>query len=250
MKLVYGNYDVKAQTSVASLPKEKSCFPGAGEEQMKIRMLFNTLQGDAGTQRFLLVTYAVPASGQSFDCHACAPTIGMATFVQNGQKWAIDSSSRAITSAGEWGRPPTDIQLVQIGPNHQALQIIDVGEQNGETTRLLQLLIAWNGTVNLGLERIIADGDLGSCDTKTGFLCYANYRTLTYIRSDSADYYNLELRLSGTDLPISDEARPMRARKVRGKEIFRFDNGKYVRIFRQGDVTAVEVLDEKQKDHS
>jgi hypothetical protein len=83
-----------------------------------------------------------------------------------------------------------------------------------------------------------------------GSLCYANHRTLTYGRSDNPDYYNLEFELSGTDLPISDESRSMRVRKVRGKEIFRFDNGKYVRIFRQGDMTAVEVLAEKQKDHS
>ena len=221
MMMVYGNYDVKAQTSVASLPKEKSSFPAAaGEEQNTIRMLFNTFQGDAGARRFLLATYAVPTSGQGFDCHACAPTIGMTTFVQNGQKWTIDSLSRAITPSGEWGKPPTDIQLVQIGPSRQALQIIDVSKQNGETTRLLQLLIPWNGTVNLGLERIIADGDLGSCDTKAGFLCYANHRTLTYGRSENPDYYNLEFELSGTDLPISDESRSMRVRKVRGREIF------------------------------
>jgi hypothetical protein len=42
MMMVYGNYDVKAQTSVASLPNEKSSFPAAGEEQNTIRMLFNT----------------------------------------------------------------------------------------------------------------------------------------------------------------------------------------------------------------
>jgi hypothetical protein len=145
MMMVYGNYDVKAQTSVASLPKEKSSFPAAGEEQMTIRMLFNTFQGDAGARRFLLATYAVPTSGLSFDCHACAPTIGMATFVEKRQRWTIDSLSRAITPSGEWGKPPTDIQLAQIGPSRQALQIIDVGKQNGETTRLLQLLIPWNG---------------------------------------------------------------------------------------------------------
>jgi hypothetical protein len=44
--MVYGNCDVKAQTSVASLPKEKSSFPEVGEEQNTIRMLFNTFQGD------------------------------------------------------------------------------------------------------------------------------------------------------------------------------------------------------------
>src|SRR6266702_639548 len=82
MKMLYGNYDVKKQTSVASLPKEKSSFPAAGEEQMTIRMLFNAFSGDPGARSFVLVTYAIPTSGQTFDCHVCAPTIGMAIFSQ------------------------------------------------------------------------------------------------------------------------------------------------------------------------
>ncbi|PYT47409.1 MAG: hypothetical protein DMG44_18315 [Acidobacteria bacterium] len=64
MKMFYGNYDVKKQTSVASLPKEKSSFPAAGEEQMTVRPLFHAFSGDAGAHNFL----------------PCAPTIGMAVF--------------------------------------------------------------------------------------------------------------------------------------------------------------------------
>ena len=249
MKAFYGNYGVNTQTSAASLPKEKSSFPAAGEEQMTIRMLFNAFIGSAGAQSFVLVTYAVPTSGQTFDCHACAPTIGMAVFSQKGLKWTIDSYSRAITSSGEWGKPPTNIELVQIGPNRRAVKVVDIGEQNGETTALLQLLIPWNSTVNLGLERIIADDNEGICDPNGGLPCYANHRSATFIRDDHVEFYELELKLTGTDFPLSDKSGNARARKVRGLETFKCENGTYLQISRKGDVTSVEDFIRKRKDH-
>lgn len=248
MKMFYGNYDVKTQTSVASLPKDKSSFPAAGEQQMTIRMLFNAFSGDAGAQSFILVTYAVPTSGQTFDCHACAPTIGMATFSQKGLKWTIDASSRAITFSGEWGKPPTDIQLVQIGPKRHAVQLIDVGEGQGETTAVMQLLIPWNGIVYLGLERIVADDNKGACDPR-GLPCYANHRSLAFIRNGHVAFYDLELKLTGTDFPLSDRSARVRIRKVRGLETFKFENGAYVQGSRKGDLTSVEDFIQKRKKH-
>jgi len=247
MKILYGNYDAKALTSVASLPKEKSSFPASGEEQMTIRVLLGAFSGDAGAQSFVLVTYAVPASKQDFDCHACAPTIGMAVFSQKGLKWSIDASNRAITSSGEWGKPPTDIQLVQVGPNRRAVKFIDVGGGQGETTAVLQLLIPWNGTVDLGLEQIIADDNKGGCDSKGSLPCYANHRSVTFLRNDHVEFYDLELKLTGTDSPLSGTSGSMRARKVHGLQIFKFENGKYVQFSRQGDLTSVEDFIQKRK---
>jgi hypothetical protein len=237
MRMFYGNYDVKKQASVAWLPKGKSSLPAAGEEQMTVRMLFNSFSGDAGEQTLVLLTYAVPSNDETYYCHACAPIIGMAVFSQNGS-----------TFAGEFGKPPTDIQLVQIGPNRGAVKIIDVGQGNGETTAVLQLLIPWNGTVNLGLERIVADDDKGLCDSRGGLACYANRRTVIFIPKDNGEYYDLELKLTGTDLPISDSAPSTRTRKVRGLEIFKFDNGAYQRVSKEGDDTYVDVAVAKRKD--
>jgi len=59
------------------------------------------------------------------------------------------------------------------------------------------------------------------------------------LRSPDADYYSLELRLSGTDLPDSDQkVRP--ARRVEGLEVLKFENGKYATVSCSGDVTSVE----------
>jgi len=247
MKILYGNYDLKALTSVASLPKEKSSFPASGEEQMIIRVLLSAFSGDVGAQSLVLVTYAVPASKQDFECHACAPTIGMAVFSQKGLKWSIDASNRAITSSGQWGKPPTDIQVVEVGPNHRAVKFIDVGGGQGETTVVLQLLIPWNGTVDLGLGQIIGDDNKGGCDSKSGLPCYANHRSVTFIRNDHAEFYDLKLKLTGTDLPLSNTSAPTRVRKVRGLQTFKFENGKYVQVSRQGDLTSIEDFVQKRK---
>ncbi|SRR6266404_2645711 len=51
MKMFYGNYDLKTQTSVASLPKDKSSLPAAGEQQMTIRSLFNALSASLRPDR-------------------------------------------------------------------------------------------------------------------------------------------------------------------------------------------------------
>lgn len=237
MKMFYGNFDAEKQTSVTSLPKEKTSIPAAGKEQMAVRLLFHAFTSDGGARNFTLVTYAVPSD---YGCHSCAPIIGMATFSQKGPEWTMDASNRAVTISGGWGGPPKDIQLVQIGTNHHAVQIMDVGGGQGETTTVLKLLIPWHDTVTLGLERIIADDDKGLCTPNGGLPCYANHREVTFASNDKVEYYNLELKLAGTDLPDSDAATLNRARKVSGTEILKFENGKYVQVSRQGDLTTID----------
>lgn len=238
MKVLYGNYDAKSQTSLATLPRGVSSLPGPGLEPMTIRVLLNAFTSGAGAKTFVLVTYAVPTSGD-FACHGCGPTIGMATFSEKGGTWAIDASNRAITSSGGWGEPSKDLKLVQIGPNHTGVTITDVGGGQGETTAVLQILVPWRATVNLALERIISDNDAGAC-APDGLPCYSNLRTITFVRDANSDYYHIETTLSGTDLPASDNPRVGVAKSVSGVEILKFDNGKYVQVSRSGDLTSVD----------
>lgn len=236
MRVVYGNFDAEKELSTVSLPREKSSFPAPGNEQMIARPFFHALGTDSGMRVFVLLTYAVPTDERSFDCHACAPTIGMAVFSRVGPRWALKDCTRAITISGEWGKPPT-AQLERIGPNRLAVSIMDVGEGQGETTNILQLLIPWHGAVDLGLERVIADDDKGDCGPGGGLPCYANGRTVSFVSNDRSDYYGLRLRLRGTDLPVSGLAH---ARKVSGLETLKFEDGRYVQISRLGDLTTVD----------
>jgi hypothetical protein len=157
MRMFYGNYDVKAETSSTRLPKNTTSLPAPGEEQMTVRVLFQSFVSEPVARQLFLLTYAIPSNNENYDCHACAPVIGMAVFSKNGQKWQMHASNRAVTFSGEWGKPPNSIQLVKIGPHHVAAKIVDVGKGTaGETTEVLDLLVPWNGTVNLAIQRIDA----------------------------------------------------------------------------------------------
>jgi len=231
MQMFYGNCDTKSQIIDRAACPVGSNSPAADQQQMTVRPLFNAFSVDAGAQGFTLVTYAI-----SPDCvsHACAPTIGMAVFSKKGLKWTMDASNRAVTHLGAWGKPPADVKLVEVGPGHRAVEVEDVGGGQGETTKLLQLLIPWNGTVNLGLSRIIADNDLGACGSEGYLPCYENHREVNFIRNDKAGFYNLELELKGTDLVGT------RTKEVHGVETLKMENGKYVQVSRQGDLATAD----------
>jgi hypothetical protein len=235
MEMLYGNYDVKEHTSAARLPEYKGTSHSNTEEQMTVRPVLSVFVGDAGAQSFVLVTSAVPPN---YDCHACAPTLGMAIFSHEGRKWTMTASNRAATYVGDWGEPPADIQLVQIGPNHPAVQIGEVSNGQGEGTAILELLIPWNGTVNRGLRRVISNAYVcGEGDE--GLPCYANQRTVKFIANGKPEYYDLELELTGTDL-AGGNGTPMRAQEVHGIETLKLENGKYVQVSRQGDLTTAD----------
>jgi len=235
MTMLFGNFDVKTQSSTA-LMEDKSATKH-DRKPMIVRSLFRTGTIQAGEQRLVLVTYSVPR-GETFDCHQCSPTIGMAVFSQSQRHWSVEASDASVTESGSWGRPPTNVQLLQIGPERQAIQIREVYRGGGETTTILQVLVPWKGGIRLGLYRVISDDDLGGCGDPELLPCYSNRRTLNFIPMGEAEYYDVELRLAGTDLPESDTLPANKARVVRGLEILTFQDGKYVRASRRGDVTS------------
>jgi hypothetical protein len=245
MSLLYGNYDSDKRISVISFSDQDPVRTRG--EPMIVRPLFHSFGSDGGRRIFVLLTYAVPQNDEQYYCHSCAPTIGMAVFCQSGAKWVITASNRAVTSAGEFGKPPADIELVQIGANRQGVKIIDIGKGNGENTSVLQLLTPWNSTVRVALERIIADDNKGMCDGEAGPPCYANHRTIAFRPEANGDYFELQLRLDGTDLQRSDDRDKSGVRRVHGVEILRFDQGEYKQISREGDLTAIDYVVAKRE---
>ena len=249
MKMFYGNYDPVRKVSITTLPKDVTSLPGPGNEQVTVRTLFSSVIDNSDAPSFVLLTYAVPSRDETYYCHACAPVLGMAVFSKEGRQWKMEASNRAVAFAGAFGKPPGDIQLVHIGPRPQAIRIVYTDLGNGETTSVLQLLIPWKGAVYLGLERVIADDNKGNCGPGSGGLaCSANHRTLAFVHGDNVEYYDLELKLAGTDLPLPDTTPVTRARKVSGLEIFKFDHGKYVRTSTQGDITSLDDFVAKQRE--
>lgn len=71
-------------------------------------------------------------------------------------------------------------------------------------------------------------------------LTYAVQRKISFLRNRESNYFDLELALSGTNLPDSEKPRHWRARNVKGIEVLSFREGKYVQVSRSGDLTTVD----------
>jgi len=240
MAMFYDNFDLAKETSTTSFTKADSVYTYG--EPMTVRPLFQAFVSDAGRQTFFLLTYAVPTRDEKYYCHACAPTIGMAVFTNEQGHWVLSASKRAVTDSGSFGKPPQSVELVEIGANRHAVKIEETDEGNGETTKVLTLLVPWKNSISVALERIIADDDDGMCDDAEKVLlpCYSNQRRISFSPNSKSDYFDLELTLSGTDLPARVWPRLWRTRKVQGKEVLSFQNGKYVQLSRSGDLTTVD----------
>lgn len=233
MKMFYGNYNSESQTSTFNLPD--GAVGGvllAKNDSMLATSFFSGFTNENGSPKFMLLTYALPKDS-GYSCHACAPVIGMAVFKHVGQEWTIDSLNQAVMTSGGYGQPPTGISIVQIGRGRPAIEIRDSGSGGGETTSVLLILVPWKGTVNLALERIIADNDAGMCGDVA---CYSYHRTVEYLRKASTSYYDLKLTLKGTDFGDTSS----RSRRVRGVEILQFQGGKYIQVSRKGDLTNTD----------
>ena len=69
--------------------------------------------------------------------------------------------------------------------------------------------------------------------------CYANQRTVRFVPNGKVEYYGLELELTGTDL-AKTAGTATQAREVHGIETLKFENGKYLQVSRQGDLTTAD----------
>jgi len=54
-----------------------------------------------------------------------------------------------------------------------------------------------------------------------------------FLRDEKTDYFEIDLELSGTDLPLSESEHSNRARAVLGLETLKFENGKYMQVSRE-----------------
>jgi hypothetical protein len=245
MKMFYGNYDEATRKS--TMPNSHNNGLNAfdfGAEQIAASPLFHTFTQEAAVQSFVLVTYGIPLD-KMYDCHACAPVIGMAVFSNIGEQWVMTASNRAVTQAGAWGKPETHIHLARIGPAHYGVVINDSGSGNGEATTVLLLLIPWKNTVNVGLERIIADDDAGMCGELSTLPCYSNSRRITFLLEGKDEFYKIKLSLVGTDYVNDSNSKSGTApvlpkRRVRGVEILALKEGKYVQLSRSGSLTTLD----------
>jgi len=250
MTLLFDNYNPKTKSSQYDIPQTTLLdLKGSGFEigdDIVVQPLWTYAITEGGKRKIAFLTFAVPKSSvglaetdpRSFECHACAPLIGAAIFVREGDRWQVESSRTVVSRGGGFGSPPADFQIIVIGPHKIGIEVSDGDTGGGETTISKVIMVPWKGKVNEALRYVAADNNKGDCGTEKDELpCYANHKRLSFVPRANHDYFDVLLTLSGTDMT---EVAPYRARAVHGLERFTLEDGSYRTKERVGDNTSVE----------
>lgn len=234
MRTMFGNFDATTKSALSQVPAGASTSDSnfAQKDEIRVRPFFAQEVMEGGARKEYFLAWAKPA-GQPFDCKGCAPLISAGVFVPAREGWKLESVTRGVLAFGDFGKAP-EASVIQIGPDAHAF-LLRVTSAQERTTTGEALLVPWKGTVQDALRAIVADTDEGNCGG--AYPCYRNQREVKFVHGPNPQYDDIELTLSGTDMP---QEPPYKLRKVSGRERLRFEDGKYVPVDKQGDTISAE----------
>ncbi len=122
LRQLYQDYDPATKTAHWICTKGQQQEPHEGwpcSEQfskVSVAIELSTQVTEHGIEKTYVVTSALPSGDpHDFECHSCAPAIGVAVFAWREMRWELESANAAVGWFGEWGGAATS-QLVAIGP--------------------------------------------------------------------------------------------------------------------------------------
>jgi hypothetical protein len=237
LKQVYSQYDAGKETA------QWVCTKGQEHEPIhegwlcqkeyatvSVSVLLMAEVQEEGKEKVYLVSSAKPANFPgNYECHACAPVIGVGVFLWQDQHWTLQSANSAVGLYGEWGSPP-QIELVQIGPYKYGLllSIDSMGQGYASSTKIL--LASQDKSVSEIWRIEDEQDDEGAYDPTDKFAVHLLYRSSAAIRfyatnqenGSLANYYDIEVISRGTSSKDNVHSRP-----ENWTEIYRFKEGKY-----------------------
>jgi len=222
MKALYGNYDPAKKISIYKLTKtfQNSYFDKPGKVAVYPFLVAGA--SDSGTTKVFMLTYAIPAGAPIFDCHACAPVIGVAVFAKKNGSWAAESALNAFNPLGNWGGPP-NAEIVRIGPDRAAFQLTPGGTNQGETFSLVMFLVPWQGGIREVFEAQTDWPEQTDCGDGMGY-CRDVSAEVSFERGANPDYDDIVVKLSATETDSHDK--DVQVHRV---QRWNFADGKYVR---------------------
>jgi len=245
LKQIYSQYDAENKTAqwVCTKGQEQDkphegwlCWKEYATVSVSVELIAEVQEGTT-----YLVTSAKPANfPDNYECHACAPAIGVGVFAWKGQHWVLKSANPAVGFYGGWGSPPR-IELVQVGPEKHGVLLSDSDIGGGFATSGKVLLMPLDRTVAEVWRIEDEQDDFGAYDPTDKFAPQASYRSsaafIFYaINMDDggiADYYDIEVISRGNSSKDLIHLKP-----ENWTEIYRFKDGKY-RLLRHRDFIEV-----------
>ncbi len=223
LELVYGSYDYQKKYTKWKLTKEDlksnngSVTFDAGTVYTGPNLAQSFVQG--GVQRFILTTETVPAR---YDCHACAPLIGAATFSQQGDGWQLDAVTKAISTMGSFGSGPKG-KLIKIGADRYGVVFHDGGMNQGISGEAVVIIAEVGESLREILTISEYGGDnSGACGEELA-ACWKYSSKMDFEPGPNPDYYDIKVTTSGTREDDNGNVRQANALKK-----YTFVDGKYV----------------------
>ncbi len=226
LKQLYRDYDPSTKTArwICTKGQQQEQHEGwpCSEEYAKVVVTveLSTQVVEHGTEKTYLIASTIPfGNPHDFECHSCAPAIGVAVFAWRGMRWELESANAAVGWFGEWGGAATS-QLVAIGPEQHGVILESEFSGQGYHESVKYLLVPLGSNVNEVWKLFDEQDDSGAFDPndKSGQhrLYYAEV-AFKFVYVGKGDYYDILAMSRGTD----DKGRANWTKQ------YRFSDGQY-----------------------
>jgi len=218
---VYGeNVKIVGNHGMWLCPKDRmDCPTGEGPDEVDV------LKVAVVMERSEVIAYAVTSLNDDFDCHACAPLLGMAVFTWREHRWRVQRARADATRFGTFGDPPT-VSIVQIGPHLHGMMLTLRSMGQGYSTTSKKLLAVsessiatiWDATISESEDRIETVGRATVAKMR------ASYR---FVPNGDSDHF---------DLLVASRGRGYLEGKLAAEnwnDTYHFEDGTYHRVRRQ-----------------
>lgn len=218
MEVVYGLYDKNIECSRwVCKPHEEKTFAaklsGDGALYSRASGVHEIKEGE--DRRMLLLTETLARGKEGWEsCHACAPIVGAAMFMEVEGDWYIEALRKDLDEIGSWGEMPPS-KLVQIGPQAWGARL-DYGSTNqGITEGGMEL-------IGIAKDRFEVLADLETNFSNEGMFfegaeadgAYAFDSEISFEPSDNPEYWDLIVTTTGRK-PIEESGEIEEFKKVR-----------------------------------
>ncbi len=134
--------EVKAKTMVLDLLQKHGNGPEYGyetdaDEIMEHDVLSFYAVPFGENDKMIAIASSIP---KGHNCHACLPALSVFEFEKTGEAWHIEKKYIDCIKLGNWGVPPSDIEILSIGYNTFGVVIKDGYSSNGKFEVTMSIL--------------------------------------------------------------------------------------------------------------
>lgn len=223
-EILYGPYDEKTKSVTWGPlnPPVSAEFNPFRNKQGITKLLFSKEANINGVTRHYFITKTVPNdAGAKFNCHECAPLIGGAVFIKQGNVWAIENQEKYITTIGSFGMSPVLIYLVDAMKDNLGVMFQGEDTYQNRTTLYTSLVVPYEKTLKEVLSVDLGENNYTVCGGKSEH-CWGYKSKIIFNKNGASNYNDIEIFAKGSYLNSYGKINPLNE-----IDSYRFLDGEY-----------------------